>query len=427
MSEQTFLFETIDNEMAVILNKYLNQVRKHASSGSISFYDAVAMNMVIAESYKFIKQKEEMDESVYYNMEIIRRGLEQRVLLGSLSLFGGLTEVALSVYAVNKQTNYYGKFLDKINILLTSQLLELIDFLYQKKEGFKESDFDAISGLSGIFSYLLLLDGYDEITEKVLELIVHICTSKNVNGLSIPNFHIKNDNMDDISKENYPNGYLNLGLAHGIAGPLVVLSKAYKKGVIVEGQREVIFQIIDIYRKFLIVNGQNIYWPGTLSIEGYLTGAREQKKVREGWCYGGIGIARALLIAADAINDDELREWTLEILKRRAQMGIDEFEMISPTLCHGYAGVLSILNRTVQERGGSYQSKMVETLRNQIFNMFDESSKFGFLDTEIRKNNGEYIKTNGDTCIFLTGASGVILALLSLYNESTLLNSHLLI
>jgi hypothetical protein len=427
VSEYIFKLKAISAETTSILNKYYEQVHKDAISGKISFYDAVTINMVLAEGYPFLDQKAEADELIYHNMEIIRKGLEDNVLYGKLSLFGGLAEVALSVYTVNKQTNNYGKFLDKLNILLTNQLIYLIDSLYHKIDDLREDDYDSISGLSGIASYLLLLEGYDEITEKVLELMVHICSYKNINGIHIPNWHIQSENIDEDSKMSYPRGYLNLSLAHGIAGPLVILSKAYKKGIIIKGQREAILNIVNIYRKFSLVTDKFTYLPGILSLEGYLSGVSEHKKVREGWCYGGIGIARALYIAADALEDHEVRGWAYKIIEERAQMNIEEYDMISPTLCHGYAGILSILAITARERDGVIVTKRINIVRKQIVSMFNVASKYGFLDIEIRNKNEKYVRTAEDTCIFLIGASGVVLALLSLNHESTLLDSHLLI
>ncbi|WP_168188656.1 hypothetical protein [Thermoflavimicrobium daqui] len=38
----------------------------------------------------------------------------------------------------------------------------------------------------------------------------------------------------------FPNGYLDLGLLHGIASPLVFLLLALKEGMVVRGQREAI-------------------------------------------------------------------------------------------------------------------------------------------------------------------------------------------
>lgn len=423
-----FTFQNLDSNMARILNKYLCRITSQADSVNRSFYEAVTINMVLAESYDFIVQKAETDELLYGNMKIVREGLEDNILHGNLSLFGGLAEVALSVFAVHKRTNYYGKFLNQINILLVDQLADYMKLQYKKKDTFLESDYDVISGLSGIVNYLLLLEGYEEITQEILEFIVLICSYKQLDGVSIPNYCIQNENTGTEFSLSHLHGHINLGLAHGIAGPLVVLSKAYKKGYIVKGQREIISNILDIYRKFAIVKNKRTYWSGIIPLNEYLSGAGELGKTREGWCYGGIAIARALHIAADALNDNIAQRWAEGIIVERVQMDLPDYELISPTLCHGYAGILSILVRMARQTEGTVELiKKIETVRKQIVGMFDESSRYGFIDIEIREKNGEFVKTSEDTWIFLIGASGVILALLSVYRDSPLLNCHLLI
>lgn len=428
MSTNRFAFLGLDSHMARILDKYLCQVASGADSVNRSFYDAVAINMVLAESYDYIVQKAEINELIYKNMMIIREGLERNFLQGSLSLFGGLAEVALSVLAVYQRTNHYDKFLNKLNLLLAEQLAAYMTLHFNEKTSLLESDYDAISGLSGIAGYLLLLEGYEEITRETLERIVYICSYTQVDGVSIPNFYVQNETRSAEFGSSDQRGHVNLGLAHGIAGPLAVLSKAYKKGRIVTGQRETISNLIDLYRKFAIFQSQRTCWPGIMTLNEYMSGSCEQGKIREGWCYGGIAIARTLYMAADAINDSTARGWAEGIFAERVRMDLVDYELISPTLCHGYAGVLSILVSMARQTKDNVElAKKIETTSRQIMGMFDDSSKYGFVDVEIREENEEYVRTNEDTCIFLIGASGVILALLSVYRDCPLLNCHLLI
>ncbi|OWT47261.1 lanthionine synthetase C family protein [Bacillus sp. K2I17] len=428
MKKNIFIFKVIDNELSKILHKYFEKVQIDTLTGNITFYKAVTMNMVIAECYRFIESKSIADELIYNNMKIIRKGLMENTLIGEMALFGGLTEVALSVYTVNKHTGNYEKFLEKINMLLTSKLLSKMDNLNKKIQSLEEVDYDVISGLSGVTSYLLLLGRYEEITKRALELLVHICSYKNINGNVIPNWHIHQKNLDIENRTNYPNGYINLGLAHGIAGPLVILSKAYKNGIIVKGQKEAILNIINLYNKYSIRSEGYTYWPMILSFEEYLSEVKEKTNVRDGWCYGGIGIARAIFIASNALMDNKMQEWAYKIIEERAKMGIEEYNLISPTLCHGYAGVLSILANTIREKEESLLIKQrIDHIRKKIISMFDEASKYGFIDVELRMDDGKYILDKQDTYLFISGASGIILALLSLYHESTSLDTHLLI
>lgn len=416
-------------KMICILDKYFNQVKCSIQSETYSFFDAVTTTMVIAECYELTYDKTDLDELIYYNMNIIHDGIQSGFLLKNPSLFGGLVDVALSIHNLHQKTGYLNKFSEKVNILLISEVKKLISKIQENCEDLIEEYYDVISGLSGIASYLLLVDGCDDIIKNILAFMVNMSSYKNINGTSVMKWHIKSNNIDSESRKLYPNGYLNLGMAHGIAGPLVILSKSYKKGIYVEGQREAILNIVDIYKKYAYTSTKGVYWPGLISPEDSLIINNSFENIRDGWCYGSIAIARALFIAGDSIDDKEISSWAFNVIEEKAKRSIYEYNLVSPTLCHGYAGILSILTRmsSQSQLENVHVRNAITNITRQIEDMFDTTSKYGFLDVEVRNRDGENIITKDDTCKFLIGASGVILALLSSFNNSTLLDEHLLI
>ena len=138
-------------------------------------------------------------------------------------------------------------------------------------------------------------------------------------------------------------------------------------------------------------------------------------------------MARALLIAGNSIEDKAVSEWAFHIIEEKAKCDISDYNLISPTLCHGYAGVLSVFTRTLCDCESIYIKNQIVHLKNKIEMQFAPSSKYGFPDVEIRSKDGRQILTKTDTNKFLIGASGVILALLSTFHNDSLLDSHLLI
>lgn len=427
MNKSIVICNLKDDKLTEVVEKYLNQIHKEYLNKSISFHQAVISNAVIAESYEFIGDKANVDEIIYSNMKIIRNGIEENILDGNLALFGGLSEAALSIYTVYNKTNYYKTFLDQVNDLLVNELIGTMEGIKKHLEDLMESDYDVISGLSGIASYLLLIDGYENSVKEIFKILISICGNKKINGKDMPKWHIKSSNLDEETRANYPEGYLNLGLAHGIAGPLSILSKGYKKGIIVEGQKEAILSIIKEYKTFAYLLDGSYYWDKQLGVKDYWEQFKKCDKAREGWCYGNIALARILSIACEAIENKAIKEWADEIIEEKAKRGINEYNLISPTLCHGYAGVMSIFSQ-IEIRGRSPSIiNIIDTIREKIYTMFESTSKYGFFDIEIRSLNGCYIITKEDENKFLIGAGGVVLALLESYEKGIFLNTHLLI
>lgn len=397
-----------DNKILKILNKYFNQIEQDIKNEKFSFFDALYCNMVLSESYEFIENKNTANELIHYNMLIIKEEIESKNLIGGLSLFGGLSEVALTVYSINKNTGLYKNFLDKINILLLKKLELFIKNI--KLNGARAYDLDVISGICGITSYILLLDDYKDLTKELLEIII-----------------LSFNNNTKLSWKNNETNTINLTLAHGIAGALVILSKAYKKGIYINGQLEAINYIIKVYEKYIKVYDKHVYWPGEVLINYYYNESNDCIANRDGWCSGSISIARSLMIASEAINNKKLLNIAINIIKIRANDKIYNYNLISPSLCHGYSSILSILNIVDRFYSDSNIKIELKKIKEIIESMFDENTKYGFYDIEVIYYEDRYITIKNDNIIFLKGATGIILSLLSLYKKQSILEAHLLI
>src|SRR5690606_33605046 len=105
-------------------------------------------------------------------------------------------------------------------------------------------------------------------------------------------------------------GQLNFGLAHGVPGPLALLSLAWSAGFRVPGQDEAIETMADWlldWREY--DESGRPYWTSYISL-GCYTGRGElpaPPPARPSWCYGAAGIARALGFAGGALSRPE---WT---------------------------------------------------------------------------------------------------------------------
>ncbi|OWT47260.1 hypothetical protein CER22_32180 [Bacillus sp. K2I17] len=396
-----------------IIDKYISKIVED-SEKNVGFEETCATLLVLGEGYDFFANKIEIDEIIYQNMLKIKGAITSGELYDRPSLYSGLTEVALSIYTVYKKTGYYKKFLDKINQLLiewTERYLKYIDV----KNNISTEYFDAIYGISGITKYLLLFteeEKMNNLSVKLLNILVYMSGYKKDGELLLPRWHIKKENLRvERDRVNYPTGYLNFGVAHGIAGPLMVLGESYKKGIIVENHLNAIANIVNEYKRCVYELNGSTYWPNMLSPEQFLDNQNNfHKEVNnESWCYGAIGIAKVLLNTGICIEDHKLSNWALSIIEQKSQLEIKELLLNSPTLCHGYAGVLSILKSTYNIQASSILKQGMDKIGKQIINMYDENSQYGFWNIESSKNIGE-IREDKNT--FLDGTAGIILALL---------------
>ena len=145
--------------------------------------------------------------------------------------------------------------------------------------------------------------------------------------------------------------------------------------------------------------------------------------LRLSWCYGAVAILHSLYLAAQALENQELVFWTLEKAKIFSKTSLEYTQLSSPTICHGYAGLLLTFEAFYRDTNDNVFSNMIETLQSKLLALYSPLHKYGFLDVD--RVNGKLKKTEGVN--FLTGTSGVILALSSHYYDSSMVLRHLLL
>ncbi|WP_229858696.1 lanthionine synthetase LanC family protein [Streptomyces poonensis] len=156
-----------------------------------------------------------------------------------------------------------------------------------------------------------------------------------------------------IDENDFPGGHANLGLAHGIAGPLALLGLSLMAGVTVPGQAEAIHRLCAWLEDWRIDTPTGSRWPYMLTRDELAT--RPDKVTHSGaehrpsWCYGTAGLARALQIAAAATGDATVRKVAeaalVSALTDPAQLALTA----DGSLCHGWAGLARIADRAASD------------------------------------------------------------------------------
>lgn len=203
------------------------------------------------------------------------------------------------------------------------------------------AEFDVVRGMSGLGAYLLRRDPAAPLLREVLAYLVTLTrplrAARDAAGPGAPGWW-SSDPPPGRSTDS--GGHANLGMAHGIAGPLVLLALAVRAGVTVPGQAEAIDQIIDWLDAWRQNTSAAPWWPEQLTVADLRAGRPAQAKPgRPSWCYGLPGLARAQQLAAIARRDRIRQVIAEDILTACLRDATHLARLTDLTLCHGWAGM----------------------------------------------------------------------------------------
>jgi hypothetical protein len=122
---------------------------------------------------------------------------------------------------------------------------------------------------------------------------------------------------------------------------LALLALAMRQGVCLPGQAEAIDTFSRWLEQWRQPGGTGPWWPERVTLPELKRGATRQEAVRRpSWCYGTPGIARALQLAALALNDIARQQAAEAALAACLADPAQLAGIIDPAICHGWAGVV---------------------------------------------------------------------------------------
>ena len=139
----------------------------------------------------------------------------------------------------------------------------------------------------------------------------------------------------------------NFSMSHGMASILVFLTKAYKKNI----ARNKCLELINGTVNYLLSNKLDTkdfgsIFPCYISVEGTLY------ESRLAWCYGDLGIGIAFWLAADATNNESLKQEAINIFMHATERtDLKKNGVVDAGICHGTAGIAHIFNRMYNYTG----------------------------------------------------------------------------
>jgi hypothetical protein len=210
-------------------------------------------------------------------------------------------------------------------------------------------EYDIFFGLTGIGAYLLRRSPSGSAMERVLAYLVRLTLPIRHGDLGVlPGWWV--GHQPDLTPSSVPAGHSNHGAAHGIAGPLLLLARALRRGVRVDGHEDAIDTILHWLDTWRQDGPAGPWWPQHLHLGELRAGLPAQRgPARPSWCYGTPGIARAGQLAALA-RRDPARQHLYETAMARCLTDPGQLSKITDTgLCHGWAGIYQTAWRTARD------------------------------------------------------------------------------
>jgi lantibiotic modifying enzyme len=198
-----------------------------------------------------------------------------------------------------------------------------------------------------------------------------------------------------------PQGYYNLGLAHGVPGVIALLGQVCTAGVAAGRARPLLEGAV---RWLLAQQGTEgfAYWVGP---------GGDDRPTRLAWCYGDPGVAAALLCAAHCVCEPAWERAALAIARRAARRPPEESGVVDVGLCHGAVGLGHLFNRLFQATGEPWLAEAARFWFERSLAMRRPGRGIGGYEARQPGEDGAmtWVADPG----LLTGAAGIALALLA--------------
>ncbi|HEV2754395.1 MAG TPA: lanthionine synthetase C family protein [Actinomycetota bacterium] len=266
------------------------------------------------------------------------------------------------------------------------------------------TEVDLISGVVGVGVYALQRlpkpdahKSLEHVVALLYERAVH--TRDGISWLTAP------EALPPDTRRDYPDGYYNLGMAHGVAGVIALLAGAVAAGVDASKAGALLEGAVSWLLAQEREDDPRSLFPAIVDPHG------RTEPSRTAWCYGDAGTAAALTLAGAAAGDDA---WSTHARRVAREVGRRPQEMCGvrdACLCHGAAGLAHILNRLAVQLDDEELAGAARIWFERTLDMRDATAGVGGFRTYRtgRDVAARWIDHPG----MLAGAAGVGLALLA--------------
>ncbi|MGW2562006.1 lanthionine synthetase C family protein [Streptomyces sp. NPDC001514] len=310
----------------------------------------------------------------------------------SRGLFSGPAALLAAAQTCAGPEGHYASLRRRLASWVADDQTERLRIVHARAEsggiGVDWAAYDLINGLSG--TTRLLLDSVADPVETgpdveaaltaSLRHLIDLTEPIRVDGHEVPGWWVPAElQISDRDRAEYPRGDFNLGMAHGITGPLAVLCSAYEAGSEEPGLRDAVQRIADWLLSWTLRDDAGPYWPARAGLEHEVAAQRPHELfTRTAWCYGTPGVAAALFRAGRVMDRSAWRTAAVEALRAALRRDESLWAIEGATVCHGYAGLLRILTRVAEAGDDPELHAGRRRLTAKVLECADEDAPFGF-------------------------------------------------
>jgi lantibiotic biosynthesis protein len=255
----------------------------------------------------------------------------------NFSFWGGFTGVAWAAQLVDEVLDPGAE--DR-NEEVDDALLRLLS-----REDLWPAPYDLVVGLTGLGVYALQRYPRPSALECLHRVVgwLHEGARHDEHGLSwwTPPEEI----LDQEARKRYPSGRADLGVAHGLAGPIALLGSICGAGV----EQATARPLLDGAVRWLLAHSVPSEAGPTFPL--WVAPGYQPSPARSAWCYGDPGIAAALLGAARGAGDAGWEQSAVALACGAAERPPAETGVVDASFCHGTAGLAHVYNRMYQATG----------------------------------------------------------------------------
>lgn len=330
-----------------------------------------------------------------------------------LGLYGGLCGIGWSVQHVSQLLESGAYPSDEVDQdgLNTSEPEEEdpvaeIDTLVLKalRQSHWPDYYDLIGGLAGCGVYFLERLPSEAAAEGLKLIVGHLASSAEYSSEGITWFTPK-EFVPEWQRELFPDGYYNLGVAHGIPGILHLLSEVSAAGI----EKTKCLELLDGAVRWLLTHQappEKLFRFYSWVVPGKGADSRLT------WCYGDPGLLAVLLQIARRTGRRDWRQFAHSLLDQCLAWPAEQSGLADAPLCHGTTGIAHLFNRIYQSEGDRRCLDASLAWFERTLAMRQPGAGVGgFLQLTRPEQNGPIVWES--SAAFLDGASGIALALLA--------------
>ncbi|MEU5547270.1 lanthionine synthetase C family protein [Streptomyces sioyaensis] len=263
------------------------------------------------------------------------------------NLFLGAPAMAFVLHLAADGTDRYAGALHTLDGVVASHTQQRLTAAHARIDAGRRSTFaeyDLFRGLTGVGALLLRRQPHGAEMKGVLEYLVRLVEPiTDESGESLPGWWVGHAPASD--KTATPGGHANAGLAHGITGPLALLSLALRAGITVDGHETAIRRICRWLDHIRQSDPRGLRWPRWVSHHG----VSPTQPATPGWCYGTPGLVRAQQLAAIVLEDADRKRMVERALTYCLGDPHQLDKIADRGLCHGFGGVLRAVQRVAED------------------------------------------------------------------------------